>query len=321
MREVLATMHPWMKAVLFISIFFVMQYLAQLLAMTVVCFDIGISFEAFDSFIRNYNSPEVKPALFVSQTFYQLVGFLGAALVFAYLFTWKSVNGFWFLRNHWMILLAPLCMIAANPVIEWLITLNEWLIPEGSVLESIFKPLEDRAAEITRSLLLMNSQADLWKNILLVAVVPALCEEFVFRGVFQSQIAKATRNVHVGIWGAAILFSAIHLQFYGFLPRLVLGAFFGYLLIWTGSMWAPILAHFTNNCTSLLVHYYYQSNPEMEGSIEDQISNEFPSVLLTIALVGLITLMIKRGAWSAIKQKYLWWKKPGDSIIGDHRMN
>ncbi len=59
----------------------------------------------------------------------------------------------------------------------------------------------------------------------------------------------------MGIWVSAILFSALHMQFYGFFPRMLLGAFFGYLLLWSGSLWLPIIAHFVNNCVAVIFYY------------------------------------------------------------------
>jgi len=79
-----------------------------------------------------------------------------------------------------------------------------------------------------------------------------LGEELLFRGVVQRILTEMTRNHHWGIWLSAALFSALHLQFFGFIPRLLLGAIFGYLLVWSGSLWLPILAHFVNNAGAVI---------------------------------------------------------------------
>ena len=85
-----------------------------------------------------------------------------------------------------------------------------------------------------------------------MALCPAITEEFFFRGALQRLIGKWNPNPHFVIWNAAILFSAFHLQFYGFIPRMLLGAYLGYLLLWTRSIWIPICAHFINNATAVI---------------------------------------------------------------------
>ena len=100
-------------------------------------------------------------------------------------------------------------------------------------------------------------------NILLMAVLPAISEELTFRGVLinlfkvkgEKLEVKGESVPHLAIWCSAILFSAIHLQFYGFVPRMLMGALFGYMLVWTGSLWTPILMHFTNNAMAVILYF------------------------------------------------------------------
>ena len=70
-----------------------------------------------------------------------------------------------------------------------------------------------------------------------------------------SDAARLTPSSHIAVWGVAILFSAVHFQFYGFLPRMLIGAYLGYLLVWTGSLWVPVLAHFTNNAFAVIASF------------------------------------------------------------------
>jgi len=129
----------------------------------------------------------------------------------------------------------------------------------------------------------------------MIALLPAIGEELLFRGVIQRIFIRWTKNSHWGIWIAAILFSALHMQFYGFIPRLLLGALFGYLLVWSGSMWLPIAAHFVNNAVAVIGMYMIDKgtiNPEFEeiGSTGDSI---YLSVI-SIAIVALLLWLIKR---------------------------
>ena len=93
-------------------------------------------------------------------------------------------------------------------------------------------------------------------NIALMAFLPALSEELSFRGTLQQILG----NKHAAIWITAFLFSAIHMQFYGFVPRMLMGATFGYIFLWTGSLWVPVLMHFTNNGLAVIVYYLFGQN-------------------------------------------------------------
>lgn len=92
-------------------------------------------------------------------------------------------------------------------------------------------------------------------NLITIAIVPAIAEELIFRGVLQKIFGRLFKSVHIGIWFTAIVFSAVHLQFLGFLPRLILGLAFGYLYLWSGTLWLPIIAHFINNAFPVVLTY------------------------------------------------------------------
>ena len=90
-------------------------------------------------------------------------------------------------------------------------------------------------------------------NLLVCALLPAVCEEFFFRGSLQQVLLRWSKNTHVAIWLTGFIFSAIHFQIDGFVARWLLGAYLGYLLVWSGSLWLPILAHFLHNALSILI--------------------------------------------------------------------
>ena len=155
-------------------------------------------------------------------------------------------------------------MLIALPAINLLSYLNQQLtLPEFlQPLEAWMKTQEENAALITEQFLNVRTFGGLIINLLLMALLPAVAEELTFRGVVQKlfQGTQALENQsskvpHLAIWCSAILFSAIHLQFYGFVPRMLMGALFGYMLVWTGSLWIPILMHFTNNAAAVLLYF------------------------------------------------------------------
>jgi len=101
----------------------------------------------------------------------------------------------------------------------------------------------------------MDSFGSFLLNMLMVAVIPAVGEELLFRGVIQKLLQKLVNNAHLAIIITAILFSAMHFQFYGFLPRWIMGIILGYLFYWSGNIWYPIIAHFLNNGFQVLMVY------------------------------------------------------------------
>ncbi|MBD2723052.1 CPBP family intramembrane glutamic endopeptidase [Hymenobacter armeniacus] len=116
---------------------------------------------------------------------------------------------------------------------------------------------EDRAAGLTKFLTRLTSTSRLLVAIVVVALVPAVAEELVFRGVVQKNLVRWF-SPHVGVWLAAAIFSAIHLQFFGFVPRFVLGLVLGYLYLWSGNILVSMAAHFTQNAFQLLILYFTQ---------------------------------------------------------------
>ena len=104
-----------------------------------------------------------------------------------------------------------------------------------------------------------------------------------------------TKNTHAGIWITGALFSAIHIQFYGFLPRMLMGVYLGYLLVWSGSLWAPVLAHFINNGTAVLFSFLEERNI-VSGSVDKfgSQSSDYWYVLISAALVSVLLFFIYR---------------------------
>lgn len=155
-------------------------------------------------------------------------------------------------------LLTTVLMLSAIPLINLMAHLNAQIsLPDSfSALEQWMIRTEESAKRLTETFLQADTFMVLVYNLFLIAVIPAIGEELLFRGVIQRLFSEWTRNKHAGVWIAAILFSAMHLQFYGFIPRTLLGVLFGYLLVWSGRMWIPVLAHFVNNAAAVLVYYY-----------------------------------------------------------------
>lgn len=209
--------------------------------------------------------------------------------------------------KHWFytVLAMLLSLLPINLLVEWNSALQ---LPESlHWLEQMMQSAEQQAERLTEALLADQSGVALMVNLMLVAVVPAIGEELMFRGGVQKIITRWSGNYHVGIWIGAVLFSAMHFQFYGFLPRMALGALFGYMLVWSGSIWLPMLAHFINNATAILLHYFISRgavSPEAEtvGTPESGLYYTIISILL-LALV--LWRWQRSSRWKEIRLRYL----------------
>ncbi len=148
-----------------------------------------------------------------------------------------------------MLLLVALMLAVSVPLQEAVIYWNYHIaLPESmAAFEEVSRSLEDTAFSTMKVLLGDTGTGGLILNLLVVGVAAGFAEELFFRGCFQRLLVTGGVNVHLAIWAVAACFSALHLQFFGFVPRMLLGAYFGYLLLWTGSIWVPVTAHVLNN--------------------------------------------------------------------------
>lgn len=158
----------------------------------------------------------------------------------------------------WLALIIVLAVYCISlPGMNWLVKINEEMsLPSWmSGIEQIMRAAEDRAAEVTKQLLDIHTVGRLLAVTFVVGFMAGLSEEMLFRGAMLRTMQDSHLNKHAVVWLVAFIFSAIHFQFYGFLPRLVLGAWLGYLLVWTRSLWVPIIAHTLNNSTVVVMSY------------------------------------------------------------------
>lgn len=254
-----------LSAVVFFGLLF-----GQILTVVVLFFRSGADVESVISLVTNImDYPEyLREMQFISQ----LCVFIFPSLLLAYLF---SDNYKEYLRtdsalNGSTVFWTILSMILVLPALNFTTCLNqEMALPEFlKPLEDLMRSMEEQNAKATESMLYAKNTIDFIFNILIVAVFAAIGEEFLFRGVLQTVFGKSIRNRHIVIWSVAILFSAIHFQFFGFVPRMLLGVYFGYLLYYTQNIWIPIMAHFTNNFITVVLYRIYQDNPQAMENVD-----------------------------------------------------
>jgi uncharacterized protein len=148
-------------------------------------------------------------------------------------------------------------VISFLPFNEFFIRLNENMeLPKqmGGV-QNWMKEAEENAAKLTQFLMDFTAIPQLILAFIVIAIFAGIGEELIFRGILQNLLLKKFNNHHLAIWVSAIVFSAIHFQFFGFIPRMLLGAMFGYLYVWTGNLWVPIIAHTANNGFVVIMMY------------------------------------------------------------------
>lgn len=167
------------------------------------------------------------------------------------------------------------------------ISFPDWMQP----IEQWMRAMEDSALETTDVLLSGKTIPKLIANLLVVAGVAAFAEEVFFRGALQQFIKEWLKNGHVAVWLSALVFSAIHFQFYGFFPRLALGAMLGYIFLYTRNLWIAIFVHFINNALVIIAMFFWGETDWMEQMNEAAITPQF---LLTALISLAATVMLLR---------------------------
>ncbi len=227
----------------------------------------------------------------------QILNMAGGLLLPAFIYMWlcspeaKTFISFSKSVKYLPIVLSAFLILSAQPLIGWASELNSYLsLPEGlSSIENWMKNSEAQGEMITEAFLATTSMSGLLVNIFMIAILPALAEEVLFRGALAGLLKDWTRNVHLAVFLSAFIFSAIHIQFYGFLPRFLLGTALGYLYFWSESLWLPIVAHFTNNFLSVLVEFLFR-----KGMIHTNAENfglDNAAWLTAISIIGVTGIL------------------------------
>ncbi len=181
-------------------------------------------------------------------------------------------------------------IVVDSVIIEWNSNLTFPRFLKG--FEDWARNFETKAGEVTKFLTTFDSFSDFIIGIIVIAVLPGIGEELVFRGFLQPTLYRATNNIHVAIWFSAVLFSAIHMQFFGFVPRMLLGALFGYLYYWSGNLIIPMMAHFINNGLSVIGIYLYQRG-KINMDIEDTNAAPWPLIFICAAITVILLVQFK----------------------------
>ncbi|MFO7829052.1 MAG: CPBP family intramembrane glutamic endopeptidase [Bacteroidales bacterium] len=290
MKNSLAQIHPFSK---FIFALFII--LASFLLVFVLGLAIGIplfkiSFSDLPNVMANYSNPENLKFLKYLQTIQAIGLFIAPAFIIGYFFHTNSIKYLKFksMSTHSLVLIFFI-MISAIPAINFFAMINANM-EFPSYLKDIeiwMREKETSAQALTEAFLTMDSLSSLLFNIVMIGILPAVGEELIFRGVIQRLFAEWTKNIHWGIFIAAFLFSFMHIQFYGFVPRMIIGILLGYLFYWSGSIWAPILGHFINNTMAVLFYYFYADKVSDEIDTIGASEGSYGYLIISIVLLSL----------------------------------
>jgi hypothetical protein len=248
------------------------------------------------------SNPAVIVSFQVIQAFSELIVFIIPALLFVMFTSEKNLaylklTGF----KPVMALITVFLVFALMPVINWAGEVNSHLTLPAflSGIENWIKASEANAKQLTDAFMKMDAPMDLLINIVIIALLAAVGEELLFRGALQNVLVEWTKKTHLSVWITAIVFSALHAQFYGFLPRMLLGVVLGYLYVWSGSLWVSMLFHFLNNGLAVLFSYLIgkgiiSKTAETVGAGDTPVLVVILSVVLSAGLLYFLMLQHKR---------------------------
>jgi membrane protease YdiL (CAAX protease family) len=210
----------------------------------------------------NISSQRTENALWILQLLGTTLPILIAPVIFSYAIMREPEK---YLKTSFhfpwtLVAIVFLCMLASFPVIELLGNFNEKMVLPKFLdgVQKWMRDSEDEAQKVSDAMMQMKTLKSMIFDLLVIGLLTGIVEEFMFRGCLQTILMRWSKNQHAAVWITAILFSAFHMEFFGFLPRLVLGVLFGYFTVWSGSVWPAVWAHFVNNGTDVVLTYLAQ---------------------------------------------------------------
>ncbi len=224
---------------------------------------LGESLTELGSLVANPQTPEAVNFVKFFQLLNQIGIFVLPVIAYAY-FVSPTPATYLSLKKKpsaVSLLVAGLVVYTILPFLNYVSEWNQDISLPASLagIEDWMKAKEMQAEQLLRVFLKTDTLAGLGLNLLTVALVPAIGEELLFRGVLLRLMKEITKSTHLAVVISAILFSAVHLQFFGFFPRFLLGLLLGYVFVFTGSLWVPVFLHLVNNASSVVVYYLHHT--------------------------------------------------------------
>lgn len=297
LKELFANSSPITRLVFTLFIILTSYLLISILTMLIAISAYSITFEELNLILKDGLIEADLPMLRLFQISQTIGLFIVPAILLNY-FIFKSDDSFITTSGKrsisYITLIVFITLLSSMPLIQMLINWNESLEIHSSMtfLEDKLQQMEIERTQLTQRMTEGMSLADFLFNLFMIALLPAIGEEFLFRGVVQNLLHQWTRKSHLSIVIAAMIFSGIHLQFYGFIPRLILGVYFGYLFYWSRNIWLAVWAHLLNNALAISFLYLitFERNQRFRF-IENLSDTGVIEIVLSILITTLLVLI------------------------------
>lgn len=270
-----------------LKLFFIMLWLFLYGMANVVGGSSDININTDDTF--------VVALIYVSQFISVLFLFVLPAILFSVFWTKEKIHylGVSVKPVFLTLIVGSIGMLMALPTINYLAELNAQMqLPEAfASIEMWMKETEAKAAELTAIFTGGTSIGKLILNLFVIAFMAAFSEELFFRGILQKVLTECFKNKHIGVWIAALVFSAFHMQFYGFIPRMLMGAYLGYLFMWSGSIWPSMFVHFMNNAMAVFITWLVNKGV-ISAEVDKVGSSENQMVYVVVSFIVVILSLV-----------------------------
>ncbi len=286
----------------------------SIVSIGIIVYFIGI---LFTKFVFSLHLDDVNHAIFgryenltdwqlkVIQTF-QTLGFFVLPGVFLYWLFSSPTSSYFnisFKIKPGIILLTIFTMFVSLPFINWVININD-LVSFPDFMNGFEETVKGSGAvydDLTKRLVHADNIFQLLISFFIIGILPAIGEEFIFRGIFQKIFSEISKNVHLPVLLTAFIFSVVHGQFHGFIARFLLGAFLGYLMVWGKTIWLPVLGHFVFNSLNILIYYFLLQHGHkisfgIEGTGLSMVILPGSIVLTTVSIFLLRRILMKENA-------------------------
>jgi membrane protease YdiL (CAAX protease family) len=287
---------PLYFLIILVLMFFAGMFIGQFLGLLISILTTDLKLNDVPELLSLPFTEEKRVSILLLQGLGALGGFIIAGILYLVIVERIQLSSIFNLKHIsiWALILSVIAVISfmfVNTVfIEW----NMNLSFPGFLnnFEDWAREKEEELRIVTEFLTEFSSLNQFIIVFIVVAIIPAIGEELIFRGILQNKFHLYFKNIHVAIIVTAILFSGFHLQFFGFVPRLFLGILFGYIYYWSGNLWYPILGHFINNGFTLILIYLFQT-----GYIRLDIETQEAYPLNIILIFSVITIYMLFSFW------------------------
>jgi len=250
---------PFLKILLLILVILVSLLFINIIGLVIAIPIFGISISEIGSNLSNYTNPELIPLL----KYFQILNQFGLFIIPVIAFVLLTERKFWKYLSLatrpgiGLLIVGSLILVSSIPLTGFLAEINQKFdLPDSwSSIEQWMVNSENQANELMKLFLSTSTFGGYLVNMFMIGLVAAAGEELLFRGLVLRLFREWTGNIHLSVFITAIIFSAFHLQFFGFLPRFMLGVFLGYIFVWSGSLWVPVFAHFVYNGFAVTAMY------------------------------------------------------------------